>query len=110
MKNWELAPTNPAAFEKANIPFCLTASDLRDTKLGPLLIAGGRLLPARLDNSQARYADLRGSDLRRARLSGCDLSYTNLSDADMRDTETQGAEFAGAKLPMRFAQALAATA
>jgi imidazolonepropionase-like amidohydrolase len=33
MENWELAPTNPAAFEKANIPFCLTAADLRDTKL-----------------------------------------------------------------------------
>ena len=32
MKNWELAPTNPAAFEKANIPFCLTASELRDSK------------------------------------------------------------------------------
>ncbi len=32
MKHWELAPTNPAAFEKANITFCLTASDLRDTK------------------------------------------------------------------------------
>lgn len=32
MKNWELSPTNPAAFEKANIPFCLTTADLRDTK------------------------------------------------------------------------------
>lgn len=32
MKHWELAPTNPAAFEKANIPFCLTAADLRDPK------------------------------------------------------------------------------
>ena len=32
MKHWELAPGNPAAFEKANIPFCLTASDLHDTK------------------------------------------------------------------------------
>jgi imidazolonepropionase-like amidohydrolase len=32
MKHWELAPTNPAAFEKANIPFALTAADLRDTK------------------------------------------------------------------------------
>ncbi len=32
MKNWELAPTNPSAFEKANIPFCLTSADLRDTK------------------------------------------------------------------------------
>jgi imidazolonepropionase-like amidohydrolase len=32
MKHWELAPTNPAAFEKANIPFCLTATELKDTK------------------------------------------------------------------------------
>ncbi len=28
LKHWELAPGNPAAFEKAAIPFCLTASDL----------------------------------------------------------------------------------
>ena len=32
MKHWELAPTNPAAFEKANIPFCLTSADLKDIK------------------------------------------------------------------------------
>lgn len=32
MKQWELAPTNPGAFEKAGIPFCLTTADLRDTK------------------------------------------------------------------------------
>ena len=32
MKNWELAPTNPATIEKAGIPFCLTAADLRDPK------------------------------------------------------------------------------
>ncbi|MRG47455.1 amidohydrolase family protein [Chitinophaga sp. SYP-B3965] len=32
MKHWELAPTEPGAFEKANIPFCLTAADLKDTK------------------------------------------------------------------------------
>ncbi|MDD2792264.1 MAG: amidohydrolase family protein, partial [Sediminibacterium sp.] len=32
MKNWELAPTNPAAIEKAGIPFCLTAADLREPK------------------------------------------------------------------------------
>ncbi len=32
MKHWELAPTNAAAFEKANIPFCFTTSDLRDVK------------------------------------------------------------------------------
>lgn len=29
MKHWELAPTSPAAFEKAGVPFCLTTSDLR---------------------------------------------------------------------------------
>src|SRR5688572_27092654 len=32
LKHWELAPTNPGAFEKAGIPFCLTTSDLRDVK------------------------------------------------------------------------------
>jgi len=32
LKHWELAPTNPAAFEKANIPFALTSADLSDTK------------------------------------------------------------------------------
>lgn len=32
LKHWELAPTNPAAFEKANIPFALTSADLRDVK------------------------------------------------------------------------------
>jgi hypothetical protein len=32
MKHWELAPTNPAALEKANITFCLTTADLRDVK------------------------------------------------------------------------------
>ncbi len=33
LKHWELAPSNPAAFENAHIPFCITASDLRDVKL-----------------------------------------------------------------------------
>ncbi|MHA4808763.1 amidohydrolase family protein [Flavitalea flava] len=32
MKHWELAPGNPAAFEKAGISFCLTTSDLKDPK------------------------------------------------------------------------------
>jgi imidazolonepropionase-like amidohydrolase len=32
MENWEMAPTNPAAFEKANIPFCFTESGLKDAK------------------------------------------------------------------------------
>jgi imidazolonepropionase-like amidohydrolase len=33
MKNWEMAPTNTAAFEKAGIPFCLTTADLRTVSL-----------------------------------------------------------------------------
>ena len=32
LKHWELAPTNPAAFEKAGIAFCLTPADLRDPR------------------------------------------------------------------------------
>jgi imidazolonepropionase-like amidohydrolase len=32
MKHWEMAPVNPAALEKANVPFCLTASELRDPR------------------------------------------------------------------------------
>ncbi|KIC90703.1 amidohydrolase family protein [Flavihumibacter solisilvae] len=32
MKHWEMAPANPAMFEKANIPFCLTAADLKEAK------------------------------------------------------------------------------
>ncbi len=30
MKHWEMAPSNPAAFEKANIPFCITSAEVRD--------------------------------------------------------------------------------
>ncbi len=32
MKQWEMAPTNPAAFEKKGINFCLTSADLKDAK------------------------------------------------------------------------------
>jgi len=32
MKHWEMAPANPAALEKANIPFALTAVDLKEKK------------------------------------------------------------------------------
>lgn len=30
LKHWELAPTNPGAFEKNNIAFCFTTADLKD--------------------------------------------------------------------------------
>ncbi len=32
MKHWELAPTNPAAFEKAGINFTITTADMKDSK------------------------------------------------------------------------------
>jgi imidazolonepropionase-like amidohydrolase len=32
LKHWEMAPLNPSAFEKNNIPFAITASDLPDKK------------------------------------------------------------------------------
>jgi imidazolonepropionase-like amidohydrolase len=33
MKQWEMAPSNAASFEKAGIPFCLTTADLRSTSI-----------------------------------------------------------------------------
>jgi endonuclease/exonuclease/phosphatase family metal-dependent hydrolase len=32
LKHWELAPTNPSAFEKNKIDFCFTSADLKDKK------------------------------------------------------------------------------
>ena len=32
LKNWEMAPSNPGAFEKAGINFCLTTADMKDLK------------------------------------------------------------------------------
>jgi imidazolonepropionase-like amidohydrolase len=32
LKHWEMAASNPAAFEKAGINFCFTTADLKDTK------------------------------------------------------------------------------
>lgn len=32
LKSWEMAPSNPAAFENAGIKFCFTSSDLKDVK------------------------------------------------------------------------------
>ena len=85
------------------MPICAT------TKLGPLLIAGERLLPARLDNAEARYADFRGADLRRMRMTGSDLSYANLGDAGYaRHRHDQGANCSAPSCPMQFAEAASA--
>ena len=73
----------------------LNHADLRNAKLGPLLIAAERLLPARLDNVEARYADFRGADLRRVRMTGSDLAYANLIDADLRDADMTDVDLPG---------------
>ena len=41
---------------------------------------------------------------------GADFSYANLTDADLSGCEIDGCDTSGAKLPMRFAEALAASA
>jgi uncharacterized protein YjbI with pentapeptide repeats len=51
-----------------------------------------------------------GGDFKRVRLSGADFSYANLTDADLSGCEMDGCDTSGAKLPMRFAEALAASA
>lgn len=32
LKNWEMAPSNPAAFERSGLTFCFTTADLREPK------------------------------------------------------------------------------
>ena len=86
----------------------LNYADLRDAKIGPLMISDDRLLPSRLDNVMARYADFRGADLRRASLIGSALAYANLTDANLRDTDTEDTDFTGAKLPVMFVENAAA--
>jgi uncharacterized protein YjbI with pentapeptide repeats len=87
----------------------LNYADLRDAKLGPLMISDDRLLPARLDGVTARYADFRGADLRRVSLVGAALAYANLIDANLRDADTEDADLTGTKLPATFvASAVAA--
>ncbi len=59
-----------------------------------------------------REAQGRGErpNLRGANLSEANLNGANLSSANLRDANLSGVDFSGAKLPGRFAEALAATA
>ncbi|MFT3950166.1 MAG: amidohydrolase family protein [Agriterribacter sp.] len=54
LKHWELAVTNPAAFEKAGIDFCLTPADLKDTKL--FLVNVRKAIEAGLSETKALEA------------------------------------------------------
>jgi uncharacterized protein YjbI with pentapeptide repeats len=78
----------------------LANADLRDVNLGPLLISKDRLLPARLERCDARYADFRGADLRQAVFSEGDLAYADLTGAKLRATDFRGAILQGIKLSL----------
>jgi uncharacterized protein YjbI with pentapeptide repeats len=76
----------------------LSRADLRDAKLGPLMLDDNILLCARLDGVSARYADFRGADLRGASIRSADFGYVNLIGANLRDADTAETQLGGAKL------------
>jgi uncharacterized protein YjbI with pentapeptide repeats len=63
-----------------------------------LLISNDRLLPARLERVDARYADFRGADLRQTVLAESDLAFADLTGAKLRATDFRGAILQGIKL------------
>jgi uncharacterized protein YjbI with pentapeptide repeats len=73
---------------------------LRDVNLGPLLITKERLLPARLERIDGRYADFRGADLRQAIFCEADLAYADITGAKLRATDFRGAILQGIKLSL----------
>src|SRR5262249_54973841 len=78
----------------------LSNADLREANLGPLLIANDKLLPARLEKSDARYADFRGADLRQASFGEADLAFSNFTGASLRAADFRGATLQGIKLSL----------
>jgi uncharacterized protein YjbI with pentapeptide repeats len=73
----------------------LTNADLRDCRLGSLVVTGGRSIVSRLDKTILRNVDLRGADLRHAVLRGADLSNANLMGANLDKADLEGAQLAG---------------
>ncbi len=59
----------------------LNYADLRDSNLGPLMLANGRVIQARLEGIDGRHADFRGANLQRAIFRGANLSAANLTGA-----------------------------
>ena len=76
------------------MPICATPI------LGPLLISNQRLLPARLERVDARYADFRGAELRQTVLAESDLAYADLTGATLRSADFRGAMLQGIKLSL----------
>jgi uncharacterized protein YjbI with pentapeptide repeats len=73
----------------------LINADLRDCRLGPLVISEGHRIVSHLDRAILRNADLRGADLTQAVLRGADLSNANLTGATLDGTDLGGTQLAG---------------
>ena len=73
----------------------LTNSDMRDCRLGPLVVKDGQRIVSHLERAILRNVDLRGADLREAVLCGADLSHANLTDARLDDADLEGAQLTG---------------
>lgn len=73
----------------------LTNSDMRDCRLGALLVNEGQRIVSRLDRAILRNVDLRGADLAQAVLRGADLSNANLMSAELDGTDLEGTQLAG---------------
>ncbi|HEY1505575.1 MAG TPA: pentapeptide repeat-containing protein [Stellaceae bacterium] len=70
-------------------------SDMRDCRLGPLVVSDGQRMVSRLDRAILRNVDLRGADLKDAVLRGADLSNANLIGAKLDGTDLEGTHLAG---------------
>lgn len=73
----------------------LINSDMRDCRLGPLVVKDGQRLVSRLDRAILRNVDLRGADLSQAVLRGADLSSANMTGAKLDHTDLEGTQLAG---------------
>ena len=65
-----------------------------------MLFRSERLLPARLERADARYADFRGADMRQTILTEADLAYANFTGAKLRAADFRGAMLQGIKLSL----------
>jgi len=73
----------------------LTNSDMRDCRLGPLVMKDGQRIVSHLERANLRNADLRGADVREAVLCGADLSHANLTGARLDGADLEGTQLAG---------------
>jgi uncharacterized protein YjbI with pentapeptide repeats len=73
----------------------LNYADLRDCNLGPLVLANGFLIHAKLEGIDGRHADFRGANLQRAVFRGANLSGANLTGAKLEGIDLKDANLLG---------------